>query len=57
MPPGQVALSGKWVFKLKRGANNKILCYKARWVVRGFQQQYGINYDQTYAAVVKPMAF
>lgn len=26
-------------------------------MVKGFQQQYGIDYDQTYASVEKPMAF
>lgn len=31
--------------------------YKARWVIKNFEQQYGINYDQTFAAVIKPMAF
>lgn len=31
--------------------------YKARWIVRGFEQQYGINYNQTFAAVIKPIAF
>ena len=57
LPSGTSVLSGKWVFKLKRGPNNEITRYKARWVVKGYEQQYGVNYDQTYAAVVKPMAF
>lgn len=57
LPPGTPVLSGKWVFKLKRNVNGEVIRYKARWVVRGFEQQYGINYDQTFAAVIKPMAF
>jgi hypothetical protein len=57
MPEGHRALSGKWVFKIKRGARNEVVRFKARWVVKGFMQQYGVNYDQTFAAVVKPMAF
>ena len=55
--PGHIVLSGKWVFKLKRGIDGNITRFKARWVVKGYLKQYGIDYDQTFAAVVKPMAF
>ena len=27
------------------------------WVVKSYLQQCGVNFDQTFAAVVKPMAF
>lgn len=54
---GHKPLSGKWVFKVKRDVNGDIARFKARWVVRGYLQQYGVHFDQTYAAVVKPMAF
>jgi hypothetical protein len=53
LPLGRTILDGKWVFKIKCGANNEILKYKARWVARGFMQQFGIDYDQTYAGVVR----
>lgn len=49
-------LRGKWVFKIKRGANGEILKYKARWVVRGFEQTEG-SYNDTFASVVKPMSY
>lgn len=48
---------GKWVFRLKRRMNDNITRFKARWVVKSFMQQNGIDYDQTFAAVIKPMAF
>ena len=50
-------LSRKWVYKLKRNDDNVILRYKARWVVKGFMQQYGTDFDETFASVIKPMAF
>ena len=56
-PKGRHVLSGKWVYKLKRGAHGEILRYKARWVVRGFEQREGIDFNETFATVVKPMSY
>ncbi|SMR55934.1 unnamed protein product [Zymoseptoria tritici ST99CH_3D1] len=50
-------LPGRWVFKLKRGPNGKILKYKARWVVKGYRQEEGSDYTETFASVVKPMSY
>ncbi len=55
--PGHRALGGKWVYKVKRDVNGDIVRVKARWVVKGYLQQFGVDFDQTFAAVVKPMAF
>ena len=56
-PTNRRILRGKWVFKAKRGANGEIVRYKARWVVRGFEQEEGVDYLETFAAVVKPMTY
>jgi len=53
----QHVLSGKWVYKLKRGPKGEILRYKARWVVRGFEQREGEDYTDIFATVVKPMSY
>jgi transposase InsO family protein len=57
LPPDRRALRGKWVYKLKRGPQGEIIRHKARWVVKGYEQEHGIDYDETFAAVVKPAAF
>jgi hypothetical protein len=56
MPVGATLIKGRWVFKIKFDVNGKPERFKARWVVRGFTQKAGIDYDETYAAVVKPVS-
>lgn len=53
-PPGTNIVSGKWVFKHKLNPEGTLERYKARWVVRGFTQRAGINFDETFTPVVKP---
>ena len=51
LPESAAALSGKWVLKIKRGAQGEIERYKARYVVRGFEQVLGKDFNQTWAPV------
>ena len=50
-------IGSKWVYKLKRKADGSIDKYKARLVARGFNQRYGVDYFETYAAVLKYKTF
>jgi transposase InsO family protein len=50
-------LKGKWVYKIKRDQDGQVNRHKARWVVKGFEQRYGLDYDQTFAGVAKGMAY
>jgi hypothetical protein len=43
----------KWIFKLKYKTDGPIDRDKAHLVVKGFKQQYGVNYDATFSPVVK----
>ena len=53
LPKGKRALQNKWVYKLKPGDAGKPPRYKARIVVKGFQQKKGVDFDEIFAPVVK----
>ena len=52
---GRKVLPGRWVYRKKYGPTGAIERYKAHWVVKGFHQIEGIDYDETFASVVKSM--
>jgi len=41
----------RWVFRIKRDSNGKVLKYRARLVAQGFTQLYGIDFQETFAPV------
>lgn len=56
-PRTQAVLGGKWAFNTKKNVSGQIVKYKTRWVVQGFRQVHGIDFDQTYASVVKSNSY
>jgi Reverse transcriptase (RNA-dependent DNA polymerase) len=52
-PSDRKVVDSKWVFKTKRGPDGEIVKHKARLVAKGFTQVPGLDYDETFAPVVK----
>ncbi|CAI7841189.1 unnamed protein product [Closterium sp. NIES-54] len=49
MTRNKTILTGKWVFRVKTKADGTIDKFKARWVVRGFDQEHGRDFTETFA--------
>jgi len=44
LPAGKKAISSKWVYKVKLKSDGTLKRFKVRLVIRGFTQQYGVDY-------------
>ncbi|XP_020268393.1 uncharacterized protein LOC109843843 [Asparagus officinalis] len=53
LPKGKRAVGCKWVFTVKQNPDGHVKRYKARLVAKGYSQTYDIDYDETFAPVVK----
>ena len=53
LPLGKSVVGCKWIYKIKTRFDGSIECYKARLVAKGFTQEYGIDYEETFAPVAR----
>ncbi|KAJ8898746.1 hypothetical protein K2173_004973 [Erythroxylum novogranatense] len=52
-PSHKKAIGVKWEFKLKLNPDGTINKYKARLVVKGYAQQFGVDFSETFAPVAR----
>jgi len=49
----QHVLKECWVYKVKHDTHDQVSRYKACWVVKDYEQQFDIDYDQIFVSVIK----
>jgi hypothetical protein len=52
-PEGANVVGSKWVFRVKKDAEGKVVRYKARLVAQGFSQIPGVDYFDTFTPVAR----
>jgi hypothetical protein len=52
-PKGARLLDSRWVHAVKRDADGEVTRYRARLVLRGFAQRYGVDFSEVFAHVLR----
>ncbi|KAK1681020.1 hypothetical protein QYE76_041868 [Lolium multiflorum] len=53
LPAGHKAIGLKWVYKVKRDAEYKVIKHKARLVTKGYAQRQGVDFEEVFALVAR----
>ena len=53
IPSNKTNIGVKWVYKTKLNEKEEIDKHKDKLVSKGFSQQYGVNYDETFSPVAR----
>ncbi|KAL9384923.1 hypothetical protein Peur_021933 [Populus x canadensis] len=53
LPEGQKIISVKWIYKIKLNEKGEIDKFKARLVVKGYNQEYRVDYQEIFAPVAR----
>ena len=53
LPKDRKFVGCKWVYKLKKGVDDKVAKHKERLVEKGYSQKEGIDFHEIFSSVVK----
>lgn len=53
-PPDKNVIRCKWVFKVKQASTSALDKLKARFLARGFKQNDGLDFIETFSPIAKP---
>ena len=53
LPHGKSVIGYKWVYKINTKSDGTIERYKTRLIAKRYAQQYGIDYEETFAPVAR----